>query len=88
MGRPVLPMEQAGALGTTGDILLIDPSQYDWIEKGNLRSETSIHVLFDTDQTCFRFTLRASGTPTWDTPVTAYKGETARSPYVALAPRA
>lgn len=87
LGRPVLPMEQCAEPGTTGDIVLVDPSQYQWIEKGGLRSQTSIHVKFDTDQTAFKFTLRANGTPIWQSPIEPYKGSTARSPYVALASR-
>lgn len=87
MGRPVLPMEQCAAPGTKGDIVLVDPTQYQWIEKGGLRSATSIHVKFDTDQTAFKFTLRANGAPIWQSPIAAFKGSTARSPYVTLAAR-
>lgn len=88
MGRPVMSMEQCGALGTKGDIVLVDPTQYQWIEKGGLRTATSIHVRFDTDETAFKFTLRANGAPIWQSAIAAFKGSTERSPYVTLAPRA
>lgn len=88
MGRPVIPMEQCSEPGTTGDILLVDPTAYNWIEKGNLKGDTSIHVKFVTGEVAYRFSLRGTGFPAWDTPITPYKGATARSPYVALAPRA
>jgi HK97 family phage major capsid protein len=87
LGRPVLAMEQCAALGTKGDIVLVDPTQYQWIEKGGLRTATSIHVKFDTDETAFKFTLRANGAPIWQSSIAPYKGSTARSPYVTLAAR-
>ncbi len=88
LGRPVLPMEQCAAIGSVGDIVLVVPSKYRWIEKGGLNAQTSIHVRFDYDETAFKFTYRAGGRPIWPNPVTAYKGATQRSPYVALAARA
>lgn len=87
LGRPVLVMEQCNALGSVGDIVLVDPSQYQVIEKGGLRSATSIHVKFDTDQTAFKFSMRINGAPIWKSSIAPFKGSTARSPYVTLATR-
>jgi HK97 family phage major capsid protein len=85
MGRPVITCEQAAALGTVGDIILADLSQYIMIDKGGMKSASSIHVNFATDQTAFRFVYRCDGQPSWATYLTPYKGTTSyQSPFVAL----
>lgn len=87
LGRPVVPVEQCAAVGSKGDIVFADLSQYRLIEKGGLRADTSIHVRFDYGEQAFRFTLRLGGKPIWTRPMIPYKGSTARSPYVTLAAR-
>lgn len=87
LGRPIVPVEQAPALGAAGDISLVDLSQYRWIDKGGVNGQTSIHVRFLYDETAFRFTYRAGGRPIWPNAIEAYKGTTVRSPYVALGAR-
>ena len=85
---PVRPIEQCGALGEKGDIVLMDASQYLWIERTGITRQSSMHVRFDYDETVFKFTWRAGGRPDWMNKIEAYKGATARSPYVCLAERA
>lgn len=87
LGRPIVPIEQAGALGAKGDILFGDLSQYRWIDKSGINAQTSIHVRFVYDETAFKFTYRAGGKTIWRNALTAYKGSTARSPFVTLAAR-
>ena len=87
LGRPIVPVEQCSALGTKGDIIFADMSQYRWIDKGGMDGQTSIHVRFLYDEMAFRFTYRAGGRPKWSTGIEAYKGSTVRSPFVALATR-
>lgn len=87
LGRPIVPVEQAGALGSVGDISFVDASQYRWIDRSGMKAQTSIHVRFLTDETAFKFTYRAGGKPKWSTAIEAYKGTTKRSPYVTLAAR-
>lgn len=87
LGRPIVPIEQAGALGAKGDILFGDLSQYRWIDKSGINAQTSIHVRFIYDETAFKFTYRAGGKTIWRNALTAYKGSTARSPFVTLAAR-
>lgn len=88
LGRPVEPIEQCAALGTVGDIILADASQYALGEKaGGIKAASSIHVRFIYDESAFRFVLRLDGQPLWNSAVTAFKGSTTRSPYVALATR-
>lgn len=83
-GRPVIEVEYAQTLGTQGDILLASMSQYQAIEKGGIKSETSIHVAFTTDEMAFRFIYRIDGAPLWHSAVTPFHGSNTVSPFVAL----
>jgi HK97 family phage major capsid protein len=87
MGRPVIPVEQASTLGTIGDIVFADFSQYVLLEKGGIESATSIHVQFVTDETAFRFVLRVDGQPKWVSALTPANGTNTLSPFVALETR-
>jgi HK97 family phage major capsid protein len=89
-GRPVLPIEQCSTLGTVGDIILADMSQYILATRGGIQAATSIHVNFVYDETAFRFVIRVDGQPWWNSPLTPYKGGAANStsPFVVLATRA
>jgi HK97 family phage major capsid protein len=60
-GRPVIPIEQCQTMGTVGDIILADMSEYILIDKGGIANASSIHVQFLTDQTVFRFVYRCDG---------------------------
>ena len=88
LGRPIVPIEQANAVGGKGDISLLDLSQYRWIDKSGVNAQTSIHVRFLYDETAFKFTYRAGGKPIWRNAIEAYKGTTQRSPFVTLGARA
>lgn len=88
LGFPVIPIEQAETLGTVGDISLVDFGQYVTANKGGINSAMSIHLKFDYNQTCFRFTWRFDGQPRWQSPLTPFKGSNTVSPYVNLATRA
>ena len=88
-GRPVIPIEQCATLGTKGDILLADMSQYILIDKGGIQSASSIHVRFVNDESVFRFVYRVDGLPIWQSPLTPYKGSAnTQSPFVSLDTRA
>lgn len=87
LGRPVIPVEYAAAVGTPGDIVLADMSEYLVIDKGAPKADVSIHVRFIYDETTFRFVYRVDGQPTWNSPLTPYKGTATQSPYVTLAVR-
>jgi HK97 family phage major capsid protein len=86
-GKPIVPIEQAEALGTVGDIVFANLKEYMLIEKGGIQTASSIHVQFLTAQQVFRFILRVNGMPKWTNTLTSAKGSTTRSPYVALATR-
>lgn len=84
LGRPVIPIEYASALGTAGDIILFDPKQYVMIDKNGLQRASSMHVRFLTDEMTFRFTFRVDGQPVWRSAVTPFRGNNTLSPYVVL----
>ena len=86
-GRPVIPVEQASTLGTQGDIMLADMTQYILAQRADVRADTSIHVAFLTGEQAFRFMLRLDGQPTWKKPLTPYQGSALKSPFVTLATR-
>ena len=86
-GRPMVVTEYSSALGTPGDILLADFSQYVKIDKGGVQMATSMHVAFDTDEMRFRITYRVDGKPMWSKPLAPFKGSTSRSPFVTIAQR-
>jgi HK97 family phage major capsid protein len=85
LGIPLAEVEQASAVGTEGDISLVDLDQYLMIDKGGMQSASSIHVRFIYDETTFRFVYRCDGAPIWNTAVTPYKGSISQSPIVTLA---
>lgn len=84
-GRPVIETEYNPSLGVAGDIVLAAPSQYQMISKGGIKSDTSIHVKFVTDETAFRFGYRIDGAPTWNAKVSSYYASSDYvSPFVGL----
>lgn len=83
-GCPVLEVEYAQSLGTSGDVLLASLSQYQVIEKAGIRQASSIHVAFTTDEMAFRFIYRIGGAPLWHSAVTPFHGSNTVSPFVSL----
>jgi len=88
-GAPVVEVEQCATLGTTGDLILADFSQYVTANKGPVNEVMSIHVQFIYAQNAYRFIFFFDGQPRFATPITPYKceaGATA-SPFVTLETR-
>ena len=83
-GRPVIPTEYNATLGTTGDVVLADLSQYLVIEKGGVQADSSIHVRFANNEKTFRWIYRLDGQPMWNSALTPAKGTATKSPYVKL----
>jgi len=89
MGRPLIPTEHCSALGTTGDIVLADFTQYAIGGKsagGAPKVASSMHIYFDYDLVAFRFVLRYDGQPLWRAALTPAHGATL-SPFITLATR-
>ena len=87
LNKPVLFEDSCSALGTAGDILLVDPFMYILLTKGTVKQDWSIHVEFLTDQNCFRMVYRCNGAPKVSKPLTIKNSTKTRSPFVALADR-
>lgn len=87
LGRPVIPVEYLPGLGTIGDIMLVDLSEYITIDKGGIQSAESMHVRFIYDEMTFRMVYRIDGKPAWRQPVTTANGASTKSPFVALQTR-
>lgn len=90
LGRPVIPIEQCQTLGTVGDIILGDYNNgYLLAEKGGIKSDMSIHVRFEYDESVFRFVLRVDGQPVRASAMTPFKGgsDHTQSHFVALQTR-
>lgn len=85
-GRPVIEIEQAAALGDTGDIVFADLNYYKLITKGGVSEAESMHVRFIYDEMTFRWTLRINGAPKIKSAITPYKGASGAtlSPFVKL----
>jgi HK97 family phage major capsid protein len=86
-GREIVWTEYNSTLGTTGDIVLGDMSQYMLVDKNGVQAATSMHVAFLTDEQVFRITYRVDGKPMWSVPLTPFKGSNTKSPFIALATR-
>jgi len=84
LGRPVIPVEHCATLGTEGDVLLADLSQYLMIDKGAPQAASSIHVRFLNDETTFRFVYRVDGQASWNKTLTPKNGSNVVSPFVTL----
>lgn len=86
-GYPVVETEYNEAVGTVGDIVLADLSQYATIDGGGIQAAQSMHVRFINDEMTFRWTWRLDGQPKWRSPITPFKGALTRSPFITLAVR-
>lgn len=89
LGLPIIVTEKCSALGTTGDIILADFSQYA-ISDGGLEIAASREVYgsggsgFLTDETFWRVVLRVDGQPIYNGTITPHLGGAAVGPFVAL----
>lgn len=90
LGRPVIPLIGAiSALGDEGDIIFCDLSYYYSILKSSgLKSAISTHLLFDRDQTAYKFIFRVDGSCPFSSPITTEKGNYQMSGVVTLEDRA
>ena len=87
LNKPVLFEDSCPAMGSKGDVMLVDPMQYILLSKGTAKQDWSIHVEFLTDQNCFRMVFRCNGAPKVNKPLKIKNSSKTRSPFVALAAR-
>ena len=85
LNRPLYVTDKLPALGTTGDLVLMDPSLYAIGERREVLVEkSSMGQGFPTNQTYFRVWLRGDGKPMVQASVTLQDNSTVVSPYVVL----
>jgi HK97 family phage major capsid protein len=84
MGMPVIPVEHCAALGTVGDAILADLSQYLLATKSGVQIASSMHVRFVQGEMAYRFTLRVGGQTIWKKPLTPKSGGPVLAPFVGL----
>lgn len=88
LGKPIFYSEFASALGSVGDIMLVNWSQYLEALYQPLQSAESVHVRFVEHERAYKFWLRNAGAPWWRAALTPHKGADSLSPIVTLAVRA
>ena len=87
-GRPIFYSEYPATLGSQGDLILGNWSQYlDGLYQP-MQSAESIHVRFVNHERTFKFWLRNAGAPWWRTALTPQQSSTKLSPFVVLDARA
>jgi HK97 family phage major capsid protein len=87
MGRPVIPIEYSATLGNAGDLMLFDLGRYIMIDKGGVKTASSMHVRFLYEEQTFRITYRCDGQPEVRQPLTPANSATTVSPFVILGER-
>jgi HK97 family phage major capsid protein len=87
LGRPVIETEKVPALGSAGDISLIDFTYYLIGDRPGSGLESSPHVQFLNDVTTMKLTARNDGRPWIPSVFTPANGDTL-SPFVTLGARA
>lgn len=89
LGRPIVISEKVpGALGTRGDISLVDFGYYLIGDGQRGRLEVSTDYRFGNDQTSYRYIARNDGRPWFTQPLTPANNSATLSPFVQLDTRA
>jgi HK97 family phage major capsid protein len=84
LGRPFICTEKVPALGTRGDLSLIDPGFYVVGDRMSIEVAASEHVNFLNNQMTWRVVERVDGQPWLDKPITLQDTNTQVSPFVVL----
>jgi HK97 family phage major capsid protein len=84
LGRPAIATEKIPALGTNGDLMLIDPNFYVIGDRMQVEIAASEHVNFLSNQMTWRVVERVDGQPWLDKAITLQDTTTQVSPFVAL----
>lgn len=75
LGRPMLFTEKCPALGSLGQLLLVDRSQYAIGLRREVSLDKSIHVGWATDEASYRAILRVDAMGTWNAAITPAAGD-------------
>ncbi len=85
LGRPVFVTDKVPKLGTLGDLLFIDPTQYLIGERAELIVQCSDEQRFSTNEVVYRVWRRVDGQPVFSHTILAADATTAISPFVGIA---
>ncbi len=88
LGRPLFFSEFAETVGTLGDLICGNWSQYLEARIGEQQQAESIHVRFVNHERTFKFWLENDGKPWWTAALTPNQSSSTLSPFVTLAARA
>lgn len=83
-GLPIIFTEKLPKLGTLGDVVLVDWSQYVIANRMDLQIDVSPHVKFTTNQMVWRVIARCDGRPWLNSFISDASGYTS-SPFVTMA---
>lgn len=83
-GLDVLTTEKVPALGTKGDVMLVDPTMYVIGDRMQIEIAASEHVNFLKNQTTWRVVERVDGQPWLDNVITLQDGASTVSPFIVL----
>jgi len=86
-GLPVVVSDACSVLGTVGDVVLADLSQYAIGLRRDAIIQRSAERYFESDEVGFRLTLRADAQPLNATPIKLRDGTNTVSPFVVLETR-
>lgn len=85
LGRPIIISEKApAALGTQGDISLVDFGFYLIGDRQAMSASVSEHYRFPQDEMAFKVVMRVDGKPWLQSPITPQYGGDTLSPFVQL----
>ena len=83
----MIPVEFCQQLGTTGDLILVDPSTILSAMKQGMQAANSIHVYFLSNEQVFRFVIRMDARSWWTSALTPKSAGNTQTNIVALATR-
>lgn len=84
-GRPLVPHQACSTMGTEGDVIAADLSQYIIGYKSlGPNFSTSLHLWFDYDVTAVKAVWRICGMPKWSTTIAAKNGSATYSAFHTL----
>jgi HK97 family phage major capsid protein len=75
LGKPVIFSEKIPALGSLGQLMLVDLSQYTIGMRKEISLDKSIHPGWTTDTASYRAIVRADGQGSWDKAITPKAGD-------------
>jgi HK97 family phage major capsid protein len=87
MGRPLVITDRLQPLGTVGDIVLADLTEYLVGQVGEMRLAVDTSVGFASGEIYYKATMRVDGQPAISSAITPRRGSDSLSPFVKLATR-